>query len=902
MGARLGREGRWRWVGSSAAFSIWVVAASLAGCERANPAYHPGDAAAPSDAAIEAAPPDGSTDGTSDANPLLTCATAADCTAQNGAPPCGVWECQTNQCAAVCPACTDGDHDGFGVGAGCAGPDCDDTDPNIGSAGQRACYSGDVGTAGVGACHAGGETCTAGVWSGRCIGQVVPTGEACNGEDDDCNGTVDDGLGTFSCGVGSCLTTVPACTGGVIAACVPTTASVALDGCDGVDNDCDGLIDEDCVTTMLACVHVSPDGSDSAADGSIALPFRTIQPAIARAAAAAGGASKNVCVAGGRSCSDSTTYQLADGATMVMANGVSVFGNYESTTWTRCPLDPALPRPSATIELHVGPGIQFPAAVTTPTTLDGFHLMRAPNLTPSIGVTVNAAKQVTLSNLVIDDAPAVNRSYGVNLVNGAEALITHCAILGGAASVETIGVRSIASKPTIRENCATLDPSTGRCLVDCGSVIPVTGPAIGIRGRIAAATTGASTAVLLQDSTGASVETSALCGTQGQQGAALHITGASANVVVRGNIISAAGGAVDSHAVWAEECNDAAPWIVDNQRIEAQGAGFAVGMRSVGACHPVIDGNVAISGGGEGTSSTTAGVSCEMNTGTGVSSQCAVLGNRFIQGSSSNHPLSAAGVICDDGACGRVAGNSVAGNLGNDVIGIWLRATGVTVDRNRITGGCGQRSSVGVETADAFARIQNNLIGAGNCLTSGGTPSLGSAGLHAYNVDGVNELDVDSNTIDGGGSNGGAGNCTSTGVDDDLGAGTPPSAPKGIFRNNIIRAGACDVRVDFAETDTTVDPRVFENNDLDPTGAPSGLYLDENATRLTTVTAVNGLADVAARANLSVDPMFVSDPSDLHLTAGSACVNAGTAVGAPVTDLDGKRRNPNTPSIGAYEP
>jgi hypothetical protein len=46
---------------------------------------------------------------------------------------------------------------------------------------------------------------------------------------------------------------------------------------------------------------------------------------------------------------------------------------------------------------------------------------------------------------------------------------------------------------------------------------------------------------------------------------------------------------------------------------------------------------------------------------------------------------------------------------------------------------------------------------------------------------------------------------------------------------------------------------------------------------------------------------FHGEPSDLHIAPQSPGAGAGTAAGAPVTDLDGVAR-PSLPSIGAYEP
>ncbi len=66
--------------------------------------------------------------------------------------------------------------------------DCDgSTDESL----AQSCYTGPSGTSGVGECNAGTQTCTSGVW-GSCIGEVTPSSELCNGVDDDCDGVVDD--------------------------------------------------------------------------------------------------------------------------------------------------------------------------------------------------------------------------------------------------------------------------------------------------------------------------------------------------------------------------------------------------------------------------------------------------------------------------------------------------------------------------------------------------------------------------------------------------------------------------------------------------------------------------------------------------------------------------------------
>jgi uncharacterized protein YoxC len=48
---------------------------------------------------------------------------------------------------------------------------------------------------------------------------------------------------TLTCGIGSCTNTVPKYVGGVLQTCAPKSATP--ERCDGLDNDCDGIEDED---------------------------------------------------------------------------------------------------------------------------------------------------------------------------------------------------------------------------------------------------------------------------------------------------------------------------------------------------------------------------------------------------------------------------------------------------------------------------------------------------------------------------------------------------------------------------------------------------------------------------------------------------------------------------------
>lgn len=288
------------------------------------------------------------------------------------------------------------------------------------------------------------------------------------------------------------------------------------------------------------------------------------------------------------------------------------------------------------------------------------------------------------------------------------------------------------------------------------------------------------------------------------------------------------------------------------------GGGIYISGGIVSGC--TVSGNIA-GGSGGGISANEATIS-----------NCTVTNNTAYYGG---------GIYADGGVISNcvVARNNASGDYGG---GGGIYTSGTIVSNCTISGNNASVKSCGGGIYEGY----NSTVS--NCMVSGNVTGGCGGGIYAY-YSTVSNCTVSGNTADHYNNAGGGGigvyqstvtNCTLTG--------------------NIANITGSGVYVNGG----TLANCILWN---DQAGSNKEVFTEPNTTNTLTYCDVRG--GFAGTGNINADPLFVRNPNptatpldygDLHLRPGSPCLGAGTANGAPTTDLDGTLR-PNPPSIGAYE-
>ncbi len=188
---------------------------------------------------------------------LQPCHALTTCTNIPGSYECGA--CPAGYAGDGYAGCVDIDECAVGNG-GC--PESEGCHNTIGSRTCVPCAAGSVGfatTCGIGACQReGSAVCVRGVVVDTCTeGFPAPFDAFCDGVDDDCDGAVDDDFVPLqiNCGVGQCarFSFEQCVNGSIVDTCVPGEPAPLDDTCDLLDDDCDGWVDEDFPVVVTTC-------------------------------------------------------------------------------------------------------------------------------------------------------------------------------------------------------------------------------------------------------------------------------------------------------------------------------------------------------------------------------------------------------------------------------------------------------------------------------------------------------------------------------------------------------------------------------------------------------------------------------------------------------------------------
>lgn len=811
------------------------------------------------DAGRDGATEDGAIDAGMDAFSLPDagpCVEDVDCAGRprSGAPTeCNAWAC-------VEGFCVENDYDGDGVGPGCADlRDCDDLDPTVGTDGVVACPA-ELSRPGICGASAYRE-CVGGVLAATCEGFAEPIElETCNALDDDCDGSTDEDVPSETFGVGRCaesLTCVDGAWRGTAPATDPNDTCGA--GSFGVDDDCDGVVDEDCAPTRGDCVFVRPmAGAEPMDPTDPRTPVGTLDAAFAYAQASG---LARICLlassgAGARECSPHTfTMPRTE-----VANDVTVLGGLRSDaagTVTRCSTGAEATRlaPLGTA------GIAVPSGVTL--TLRDL-VVSHPTVSGAVVATaldVRGGGSLVMSNVRVRGGDLVGNAStrrGVRVQAGGSLSASACRIEAGPGATG-YAIDSVGGAVTLLSGCVGPD-----CAPTCGD------PNRGVFGGRPGAGARVSGGTFTADRT-------AFCGASSRAGIEVLST---AQVNVLRSLVElgpTAPASVDG--ISAVDCD--ALWVHDT-RIRASVSGVdersyvITGIDVAGGCPALLTDNLVegVTGVGGPDVSNAFGVRC-------VGSSCALVGNTITGAAAGVSPDKAKAVSCEAGCTLVASRNTLVGATADasEGIGLSIDDASAVVGQTRFVGGCAD-IALGARVLGGRVRLASNE-GVGALCTRAPSFATGLA------VEGAN-ISSNGNSYDGGRTDAVTAECNSAGLA--FSAETRSSD----FRNDVFVAGDC--RFQRALLVQGARPLTLTHSGF------VGTYYEVSGDReVTDAAGLLALAPLFVGHVFTNAPGFVDRASSLRITAGSPFARAGTRLGAPRVDFSGRPR-PIPPSIGAWEP
>ena len=824
------------------------------------------DAALPDGAILDGAMPDGASDGGVDASvDGGTCTSDADCMGRGRTfteTPCvegDDWICGPEG------SCIEPDVDGDGLGPGCPMPDCDDGSAAIGAVSIRGCTNPAL----SGACARGIESCSDGRWSGVCETTTEASDEYCDGRDNDCDGAVDDGIepvaypgATDTCGGAY------ACEGG---RWVPTSRpsdALAMDGCGGGDEDCDGIVDEDCLPEPGDCVYVRGGSTESPDPTSPTGGVGTVRQALDLIRA--GGVPPRICLlaanaAGSGECTD-REFTVRD----VIPQGVEIRGDLRVVGGEVLPCDGH----STFLQSSNAQGVELVStgtiAAAGPTRLRDL-VVRFPDLggIPSYtGIVVRSSTRAVLENVAIDAAgftfPLTN-SVGLRVQSGAEVRLVQTRITPGPGRASGDGGNNgiVATDATLELVDACPRPG---CELDCTGEDPaIVGGTNGFALRMVGG-------VLRADRY-------ALCGGREGRGA-VYADGGVGVEIVDSYVQAGPGNGTDMIGIKIDDCTGGRIFGTSvRMNMAAEASVNSIGVEFIGSecAGLLVSDDIVGARGGDLETGNHTGVLC-------AEGACLIDSTKILGASGG---LQAEEVIGLEsiGAETFVLRSVIQGSTDGQAV----TALGVDVSEggrtgflaNRIGGGCASDQAVGVALARGeHALATNEVIGA---LCLDGTAEGRAAGLAVEASSGVELQSV--------GNSYGAGALRE--CDTSWGALLATARGVGLFLNDVFAGGeGCSTSEALVYASGSPQLLAFDGFTQGPVDLSGTVYTDAGALLSRDGRFIGNLFTNA--------PGFADRPGSYAITAASPFADRGTSVGLD-TDVVGRPRGVRY-SIGAYEP